>query len=752
VPTTLPPPGPLGLKGPARITGGAGGLGVAIGAALAREGLRRIAVLSRERREPGEPWAAPLRREGAEVLVIRADVTDEAALRAARAQIEAAWGPVRVVIHAAGLAAQPERLLDRPRDEMARLMAAKVQGARNLHAVFPVGLDRLVLMSSLSASEPNLARGMSDYAVANAFLDGLAALRAAEGEAAMSIAWPNWAEVGMGASAVAALARQGQGSLTVAQGTGLLLRALTRPLPHLIVPAARASTPPPPTPRPSSAAAPAAPRAAGAYAEVLIEQLSRALSVPAAQIDTSARFMDLGVDSLTLLGFARELERRFGITLYPSVYFEHPSVDALSAHLEAEHGGGRAPAAPSAPTTRALRFRRWHFHDNPITMLLRLTGPCAPEALRDALATLQARHPLLQADAVLDGDELVLQLGRPPEDAWLERDLRAASDEERSAWIQGQVARLRARGGPTGLRARLARLGEQDQALILGISHRVCDGMSLLVLQAELAAALRGEALPPMLGDLAQALSAADTLAASPQQAEADACWRAALEPALPRLPTDHPRAPGRALITDRHRVVLDAAETAALWAEARRRGVTAYALALGLLSAALRRWTGAESALVGMPTAGRSLPVPGVERIFGPLVRVLPLRLTPGPTLTSALQDASAAVGGALRFAHLPPRTPYVPSISFTFPYDPSMGAAAPAEGAVQVQAEEVWNELGEEDLDLLLMGTVAPTPGGPALVLDWTWQPSLYEAQTVRTLAEAWRAGLKTLLEGGE
>src|SRR5208283_4194114 len=75
-------------------------------------------------------------------------------------------------------------------------------------------------------------------------------------------------------------------------------------------------------------------------------------------------FMDLGFDSLLMLQVQQALETATEVTLPPTVLFEHPSIQRLSAHLAEAHGEavrrhlgpvGPAPATvlPPAPAPPA---------------------------------------------------------------------------------------------------------------------------------------------------------------------------------------------------------------------------------------------------------------------------------------------------------------------------------------------------------------------------------------------------------------
>src|SRR5690606_10847575 len=71
--------------------------------------------------------------------------------------------------------------------------------------------------------------------------------------------------------------------------------------------------------------------------------LAALLRRPAGDLDVRLGFAELGVDSLMATQVVTALEERLGVALHPTLLFEHPTPDALLAHLRG--------VAPSAPVT-----------------------------------------------------------------------------------------------------------------------------------------------------------------------------------------------------------------------------------------------------------------------------------------------------------------------------------------------------------------------------------------------------------------
>ncbi|NUR70880.1 MAG: SDR family NAD(P)-dependent oxidoreductase [Hamadaea sp.] len=190
------------------ITGGTGGLGLALARGLAGTGLRpRLLLVSRtgladdatdDRSTRLRAQIAELTRLGAQVRVLAADVADKRALQRALDAAVARFGPVNGVFHLAGV---PGDGLVRFRDpaDAAKVLAPKVRGTVLLAEALRTGsqLDFFACFSSRAATDGLV--GSADYAAANAFQDAYAMVLRHQGVPAVSINWPSWAEVGMAA-------------------------------------------------------------------------------------------------------------------------------------------------------------------------------------------------------------------------------------------------------------------------------------------------------------------------------------------------------------------------------------------------------------------------------------------------------------------------------------------------------------------------------------------------------------------------
>ena len=177
------------------ITGGLGGLGLALADRLARRGARRLALVGRSAPSASALAAVEhLRQRGVEVSTFAADVTDRNQAGQVIAGVQSQMGTLRGIMHTAMVLddAPIERLTE---ERMWKAMAPKVIGAWNLHTLtLDIPLDFFVLFSSFASMIGN--PGQANYVAGNAFLDALAYYRRARGLPALTINWGVVGDVG----------------------------------------------------------------------------------------------------------------------------------------------------------------------------------------------------------------------------------------------------------------------------------------------------------------------------------------------------------------------------------------------------------------------------------------------------------------------------------------------------------------------------------------------------------------------------
>ncbi|MFG3510729.1 acyl carrier protein [Streptomyces sp. NPDC047821] len=129
---------------------------------------------------------------------------------------------------------------------------------------------------------------------------------------------------------------------------------MTPPAPVPAAPAAVAPAPVPATAPAPASVAPAAGSAAREVLDVLREELARILCCDPWDIDTTAAFNLLGVDSILGAQFVAVINQTYGIDERAVTLYDHPNLTAMAAHIALlTRGAAPAPAVPEPAPERA---------------------------------------------------------------------------------------------------------------------------------------------------------------------------------------------------------------------------------------------------------------------------------------------------------------------------------------------------------------------------------------------------------------
>ncbi len=428
-----------------------------------------------------------------------------------------------------------------------------------------------------------------------------------------------------------------------------------------------------------------------------------------------------------------------------------PTADAVS---------GRDPGATDLPLSYAqeqLWFIDEFHHGLPahnLPCLLRLSGPLDAAALRRALDALAARHEPLRTRLLAGPDGMPVQVIDPPaaggpgscDLADLSGlDAESARDALASLAAEDSLRPFRLAEGSL-LRARLARLGAAEHALILVTHQTVFDEASWAVLMSDLAALYRAEVTGDGSGLAELAVQAADMALwerrrlSGAHLAGLEEYWRGALaEFPVSQFPVDRARpifaSHDGAVITAR----LDAGLLASLRELSATAGTTLDVTLLAGIQALLARGTGQDDVITGYLGAARPA---GLGALIGSLSATLPIRTDASgdPSVTEFLRRVHGAVQGAREHAALPfariVEALHVERDTGRFPlfqvgFSCAQPAAEVAAAGVTFRRADIGLAASSYDISF----AARPGPGGVDLAITYT--PALFDAQTVTRLA---------------
>ncbi len=370
------------------VTGGLGGIGIAVAEWLADNGAGTIVLNGRRDPDPeAEEAIDALRGRGVGVGVELADMTDPSAIDAMLVRMDEKYPPLAGVIHSVGVLSDAA-LTNQTWESFERVISPKVVGAWHLHrATLDRDLDMFVLFSSRVGVMGN--PGQANHAAANAFLDQLAGHRRALGLPGQAIAWGAWSEIGeaaeqrerieqrraalggrwftpqQGIRALERLVREDTTASVVMSMDWTVFGEAVEDRPALLedllssnaedTGAASASTEDLLT-QLRSASPDEHVEMLATFLKREVQAVLRLASAPAPTVG----FFDLGMDSLMAVELRNRLNRAFAgeYTASNTAVFDYPDIESLAGHLATELGelGGVAVVAPS-PVPAVLERR-----------------------------------------------------------------------------------------------------------------------------------------------------------------------------------------------------------------------------------------------------------------------------------------------------------------------------------------------------------------------------------------------------------
>ncbi|MCK0471186.1 type I polyketide synthase [Halalkalibacter sp. APA_J-10(15)] len=324
------------------ITGGLGTVGVEIASLLAEQAKVNLILTGRTElktvNEQKLQWINRLKQLGANVSYYEVDVSHMEQMKKVIQDSKQNYGALHGVIHAAGVIEghQATNLLEKDIETIERVLRPKVDGTIVLDQITrEEPLKFFVLISSVSASKKRWAAGLSDYAAANYFLDQYSYFRRTQNAPgrSLSINYSLWEESAMAAAfgsvASTAVEKQGIKVLSKENGRNAFMNALgsfQSSVIHVFEEQLTAN-------RVESQTRLLHPMNEGELRSIVYQLISTISSLPVEQIDTSANFEELGIDSINAVKFVETLNNNLQLELNPTLLFEYQTPQQFIQYL-----------------------------------------------------------------------------------------------------------------------------------------------------------------------------------------------------------------------------------------------------------------------------------------------------------------------------------------------------------------------------------------------------------------------------------
>jgi polyketide synthase PksM len=284
-----------------------------------------------------------------------ADVADYIALDEVVKEMTEKYKTIQGIIHCAGIVDRENRTL-RAKNyySFSRILRPKYEGTINLAKIFRYTLpDFMIFCSSISGTSGKLGATLSDYGTGNFFVDEYAkALANTTGRKVVSISWPSWDGVGLGAKKA-----YGGEEYSIDRELGLrIFEAVikSRECRNLVVLNPKSREIIQDFAAVEEVAAAGIHKVqdtinfvmpAGIHSDSISEENRRNvkeflkslfvefLQIEHSQIRDEAEFYEYGIDSVIVADIVAKIEERYKIFLHPSALLEHTSIKSLSEFL-----------------------------------------------------------------------------------------------------------------------------------------------------------------------------------------------------------------------------------------------------------------------------------------------------------------------------------------------------------------------------------------------------------------------------------
>ncbi len=379
------------------VTGGLGGFGLRTAQWLVEKGARHLVLMGRRGvvTDEARQLIHAMQALGVRIDTYACDVTDQAQL----AQVLTPWlSSLKGIVHAAAVI-EDSLVSNLTAEQLNRVLAPKVTGAHNLHALTAgLDLDFFVLYSSATTLFGN--PGQAAYVAANSGLEALANQRRAVGLPATCMLWGAIDDVGflarntqvkdalqhrMGGRALMSTEalNQLQEALLYGRNNEAVLeldwKALSRFLPSAQSPRfCELARQTPDAGHQEDSSEDIAHMLAklddnalrAAFIEMIKAELGQILRLATDKIDANKSIYDMGLDSLMGVELVVALEARFGIRLPVMALSENPTIEKLTEKLigllraQSDAGTAQGPAAQQADqystTAQVTELARQH--------------------------------------------------------------------------------------------------------------------------------------------------------------------------------------------------------------------------------------------------------------------------------------------------------------------------------------------------------------------------------------------------------
>ncbi|MCP4218352.1 MAG: SDR family NAD(P)-dependent oxidoreductase [bacterium] len=670
---------PLRSKGVYLVTGGLGGMGLALAQYLAQHWKARLVLVGRTPLPPKEQWRQhidangpatgkikkihQMEKDGGEVTTFAADVSDKESLAQVVREAEKVFGPINGIIHTAGIQAGPsfQMIADLDLKHCEDQFQPKIHGLLALDDIFKIkNLDFCIAASSIASILGGLS--FSAYAAANLLMDAYAE------SPLTNLPWTmvNWDTWIFDEEKLKQGIEPGELCMAPQEGVDAFLRVLAGPdVPRVIHSLGdldirvqrwiklEALQDEDDTPEESQTKRLPRPDLMTAYVQPRNENEKKLAEIwqhlfGFQEVGVQDNFFELGGDSLKALTVAARIHKRLQVEISVPDFFENPTIEALTALMETFKTSEYTSITPARQkdfyTASSTQQRLYVIqqmgkestgYNESIVYIME--GELDKDRVENAFRDLIARHESFRTSFLVK-EQQVMQKIHSQRDVEFNLEFidHIPPGQTEEDFIRG-LSRAFNMEKPPLFRSTLIKRRENSFVLYVEMHHIISDGLSYQIFMQEFMTLYSGNTLPPLTFQYKDFSEWQN----SPRQQEAikqqESYWFDRFSDEVPQLnlPFDFPRPEIKRFEGDSVNFALSVERSAALREMVKQHEVTLFILLMALFNVLMFKLSRQEDIVVGTPVFGRRQEE--FQRIIGMFVNTLALRSFPSGEKTFA-------------------------------------------------------------------------------------------------------------------
>ncbi|NOU19053.1 MAG: acyltransferase domain-containing protein [Bacteroidales bacterium] len=695
------------------ITGGFGGMGIAIAEHLAKEYKAKLVLVGRKSFPQRTEWDRYIEASGADdptsirilkvreleqyssqVRVCSADVSDYGQMHQVIQTVEKEFGCINGVFHTAGLADYFGIIQRRSKEQTDEIMAPKVKGTFVIDSlVNNKDLDFFLCFSSLGNQVYQEKFGQVGYNAANEFLDAFSlSKKSNKATVYKTINWADWLQGGMAIEAVKRKRKNENNidfasilsnAVTPSEGIGILYRVLNSRASQLIVSKIDLHSLIEEKSRrhlekingketqedKAVSQLKSRPELSTTYKnpeteceKKLIKNFEEFFGYE--HIGVNDDFFELGGDSLKARSLISKVHKEFDVKISMPELFNNPTIIKLAKLIENSNLNvyasiKKAPEQKYYPVSSAQKrlFILQQFDEDDIAYnvadIFWLNGKIDYNRLEQAIKQIIKKHEAFRT-SFLFKENVLVQKVEDNIDFSIEH-LEVGLEDPSSVILQF-IKPFNLSKAPL-LQVKLCKVKEDKHLIIINIHHIICDGISWGIFMKDLGKAYLNEEIGNLRIQYTDYTVWEQSNINDKILKAQESYWLSKFNDKIPVLNiyTDYPRPETQSFEGDSCRFELSEDMSRSLNALCEKYNVTLYMMLFSLYNILLSKYSNSEDIIVGTVNAGREHD--DLKDIIGMFVNTLALRSKPvgSKKFTDYLNEVKSAILGAFENQYYP-------------------------------------------------------------------------------------------------